>query len=464
MDLKMLAESFKAATCIISVERFPDGGYGNIRIVTGNTPYLATIETSYVPGVPARKFVPDSPYETYLPPDSNFEEFCYQCALQGRSLHTYVHPDRYNIWFNIYMMPIKSDKENIGYCTYSMEFAQAADVDIMSNISPDISSAVLKTCIKLHGTDNYEDTMQEIIEDVRYICNASQCCIMLMDYNIRKCSVLCESVDPKRAKGSAHDLLNDGIFELAESWMDSLYGSDCIMIKNEHDMEVLRERNPEWYESMASFNVESILMYPLRHGGNDLGYLWATDFDVSDPIRTKETLELTAYFLASEIASHKMMQSLQIMSTTDLLTGIKNRNAMNNRIDAIVSGTDKLPDTVGVVFADLNGLKNKNDTEGHNAGDLMLKNAANILQNIFVDKEIYRAGGDEFMVIAENISREDFELRVTQLREVIKEHDSVSMAVGSTFSENCTDIRNAMSKADELMYKDKEMYYSSFDK
>ena len=69
MDLKLIVESFKAATCVLSVKKLPDGGYGDIRIVTGNTPYLATIETSYVPGEPTKKFIPNSPYETYLPKD-----------------------------------------------------------------------------------------------------------------------------------------------------------------------------------------------------------------------------------------------------------------------------------------------------------------------------------------------------------------------------------------------------------
>lgn len=461
MDLKLIVESFKAATCVLSVKKLPDGGYGDIRIVTGNTPYLATIETSYVPGEPAKKFIPNSPYETYLPKDMNFEEYCYQSAILGKPLHTYVHPERFNIWFNIYMMPLQSDRDDVGYCTYSMEFAHAADVDIMSNISPDIAAAVLRTCIKLHGSEDFRSAMQEIITDVRNLSNASQCCIMLMDYNTRNCSVLCESTDPERSKGSAFDLINDDFFELADSWMETISGSDCLMLKNEQDMEILRKRNPAWYDSMAEFGVESLLMYPLIYSGNTIGFLWATDFDVSDPIRTKETLELTVYFLASGIANHKMMKSLEIMSTTDLLTGIKNRNAMNNRVDGIVSGAEQLPDSLGVVFADLNGLKTKNDTEGHVAGDLMLKNAANILQNVFVGNEIYRAGGDEFMVIAVNISREEFEARVKKLREVTKGNESVSLAVGSIYDEHYTDIRAAMRLADEMMYKDKEMYYKT---
>ena len=51
-----------------------------------------------------------------------------------------------------------------------------------------------------------------------------------------------------------------------------------------------------------------------------------------------------------------------------------------------------------MVFADLNGLKRINDCDGHQAGDLLLKNASMALQNAFIGDEIYRAGGDEFLI------------------------------------------------------------------
>ena len=98
MNFINLVESFHAPTCIISVERKPDGGYGEIRIVTGNKKYLAPIERPFfsaipdMPGVPEilkaeKKFIPNSLYEKYLPKDIGFEDICYRAAVKKIPIH-----------------------------------------------------------------------------------------------------------------------------------------------------------------------------------------------------------------------------------------------------------------------------------------------------------------------------------------------------------------------------------------
>ena len=51
----------------------------------------------------------------------------------------------------------------------------------MSNISADLATQVLETCIKLRGNDDFKKTMQDVIVDIRKLCKAEQCCILLMD-------------------------------------------------------------------------------------------------------------------------------------------------------------------------------------------------------------------------------------------------------------------------------------------
>jgi diguanylate cyclase (GGDEF)-like protein len=79
------------------------------------------------------------------------------------------------------------------------------------------------------------------------------------------------------------------------------------------------------------------------------------------------------FLISAEIAGYKMMKRPEITSYSDMLTGVMNRNAMNNRITGIIEETENLAEPYGVVFADLNGLKRVNDEQGHAAGDLLLK-------------------------------------------------------------------------------------------
>ena len=171
MDFQTIVDGFSTSTCIISVEKKPNGSYGQIRIVTGNKPYIESIEGVVdAPKMLSNKFVPNSEYQRYFPRDLNFEEFCYRSAVLKQPLHSYVHPDRYDFWFNLFFMPLESDDENIAYCTYSQELTHEKNTQKMTNLSYETTSDVLSTCIKLRESDNFEQTLNKVIKDIREIC------------------------------------------------------------------------------------------------------------------------------------------------------------------------------------------------------------------------------------------------------------------------------------------------------
>ena len=469
MNFQDFVDTFSAMTCIISIEKFPDGHYGNIRLVAGNKAYIASIEDTknnmVANQMVSNKFIPDSPYENYIPKDLNFEDQCYRCAVLKKPSHQYIHPDRYTFWLDMYMMPLESDEPNKYYCSYSQQVTIKADSGMMSNLSADTSSAVLETCIKLRGTKNFKHTMDEVINDIRNICKANLCCILLTDEEERKCSVLGQASAPDINVVPMEVYIEecfDNFYDIVETWKDTIAGSTCLIINDMYDMEVLRERNPVWYESLQGADVESLVLFPLEYNDILLGYIWAINFDVSNTMKIKEILEITSFFLASEISNYQLFNKLEIMSSVDQLTGTYNRNAMNNRIIRFVSGKDPKPNCYSIVFADLNGLKQANDNNGHLAGDTLLKNAANKLMEVFPECEIYRAGGDEFMIIAVDLPEKLITERAEKLRRESEDPNNISFALGTFFDDKDGDIRVAMRTADERMYADKERYYEKF--
>ena len=467
MDLQALVDSFEPMTCIMSVEVFPDGSYGNIRIVVGNKAYVNSIENPDVicfSEMLDNKFVPDSPYERYIPKDLNFENACYNSAVLKKSFHTYIHPERYSFWVDMYMMPLASDKENIYYCTYSQELTPEANTKRMSNVDATVSVSVLETCIKLRGTADFKHTIDDVISDIREMCGAQVCCILLTDFKERKCSVLCDSSAPGLGLLPVSEYLNahyTNFFDIVATWKDTIAGSTCLIIQNESDMEVLRERNPVWCESMQASGIQSIVLYPLLYNDETLGYIWAINFDTENTVRIRATLEITSYFVASEIANYQLLEQLETMSTVDMLTDVYNRNAMNKRIDELMQDSGSKPDSLAVVFADLNGLKQVNDNDGHVAGDMLLKDAAGIFKKVFFDGEIYRAGGDEFMAIVTDISEEELEKRIEKLKKYSETDGNVSFSLGYCYDASDCNIRKAMSIADKSMYKNKQQFYEN---
>ena len=454
MNFQSIVDSIPTAACVISVEKLDGDNYGKIRIVTGNRPYLDTIEhPAENLAMLTRKFVPNSDYTDYLTRDMNFEDASYNAAVKKKCLHSYAHPARFDVWFNMSFIPLFPDDGNICYCMYIMEINFKPDAKRMSTISADIASSVLETCIKLRSPDDFKETMQSICVDIRDLCDSEHCCILLMDNEKRSCSVLCEAFSQDTKLLPMETYVDDAFYDIADSWKDTIAGSNCLIVKNQHDMDIVKERNPVWHSSITAAGGKTIVLFPLEFKGELLGYIWAINFSDDKAETIKETLELTTFILASELYSYRMMGKLHILSSTDMLTGVMNRNEMNNYVDALAKRPSN--ESVGVVFADLNGLKAVNDGEGHVAGDTLLKNAANAMREVFAVHEIFRAGGDEFVVILTNVTGEELNEKAEKLRKVTEKYDNLVFAIGTAYENDVKNMRLALHNADERMYADK---------
>jgi diguanylate cyclase (GGDEF)-like protein len=464
-DFHKFSEHINAMASVFSVEVFPDGTYGNIRLVTGNSIFFKNTEENRnkigEQGIYNTEFVPNQPYEHYIPKDKNFEEFCYNSAIRGETLHTYIHPERMPIWIHLTAFPLRSDKPNIGYCAYVQSFSEMPDYELMTNIAPDIASNVLQICMKLRGANDFMSAISEVISDIRSMSTAERCCILTTDFGQRKCSVLCEAISDKADLAPMKDYVTDDFFAIVDTWHETIAGSTCAIIKDGQDWERLQKINPVWYNSIKAGGVNNIILFPLRYRNDILGFIWASNFDISQTLKIKETLELTTYFVASELANHQLFNRLETLSSKDVLTGVMNRNAMNNRIDGLIAENPDSDEPVGIVFADLNGLKQVNDNDGHFAGDLLLKDAALTLQKHFPEYEVYRAGGDEFMVLALEADKDVFIKKVEHFKEMTSTPDNVCFAAGWCYATVGT-IRKALQTADSNMYADKEEFYKKY--
>ena len=425
MDLQKYVDGFGAMTCIVSVENLGNGNRGKFRIVTGNKAYIDSIEHP-APGAELliQKFTPNQEYTNYLTRDLNFEEYCYKAAVEKRCLNSYATADRIQgVWFNMVFLPVAYEEGNLCFCTYTMEINFEANLDRMASLPADVTANVIKICLELRSTKEFSEMMNDVIQDVRNMFDAEHCCILLMDSFERKCTVLCEALSENTVLTTMNNYNNDGFYDIADSWKGLIAGSNCLVVKDEHDLEVVRERNPIWYESFTSAHGKNIILFPLKYGEKLLGYIWAMNYDIAKATSIKETFETTASILASAISNYLLMDRLKVLSSKDNLTGVMNRNEMNNYVDKLSLENAGSDTPIGVVFADLNGLKRVNDKYGHNSGDTLLKNAAKVLEEVFDTDEIFRAGGDEFTIIVTGITEEELNKRVEAVREVSRKYE-----------------------------------------
>ena len=114
----------------------------------------------------------------------------------------------------------------------------------------------------------------------------------------------------------------------------------------------------------------------------------------------------------------------------------------------------------GLVIFDVNGLKHINDTQGHEAGDKLLKDACSLICKTFSHSPVFRIGGDEFVAILEG---EDYLNRITLLsgfeNKVEENLQNGGAVVASGLAvykpESDKDYRFIFDRADERMYERK---------
>ena len=453
MDHQAIVDSYEQLAVVVSVNLSGGEDYGVFRLVAANDLYKKAILGR------GKEFVPNTLYTDYMDRDLNFENLCMNCIIEKKPIHSYVNAPIFNAWLSLFALPLRSDEDGLSYCLFSYDMDENVDADKLADTSGESAGQVLKTCIRLRETDDFNEAMDSIICDIREMCDADRCCILLTEFNKRVCSVLCEDIRGGCGLLPMDTYINDDFFNIVESWIDTLNGSNCIVVSDEREFNVLKEVNPEWASSLESGGINSVVLYPLKSNNEILGFIWAVNFDTERALAIKEILEITTFILSGELATKQLFERMEKMSRTDLLTGVYNRNAMNNRIDSY-STSSSVP--FGVVFADLNALKYTNDTSGHASGDELLRRAANILKDIFDGYEVYRAGGDEFMVFAPGINEYEFYTCVNSLKVLAdseQDFDHVCFAVGSCYCDTGEDVRLALHEADKKMYRDKEKFY-----
>ncbi|MBN2540714.1 MAG: sensor domain-containing diguanylate cyclase [Bacilli bacterium] len=159
----------------------------------------------------------------------------------------------------------------------------------------------------------------------------------------------------------------------------------------------------------------------------------------------------------------KYIEELKILSFTDQLTKLHNRQYMEEQLFELRK-SENYP--ISIISADLDGLKEVNDSLGHQAGDELLRRFAAILKESHdKDEEIFRIGGDEFIIIATNTDEKAAETLVHHINHRITSHNSlpssllkISVSIGfSTSLESSSNLSTMLALADKEMYRVKNL-------
>lgn len=159
-------------------------------------------------------------------------------------------------------------------------------------------------------------------------------------------------------------------------------------------------------------------------------------------------------------------------ATLDALTGFYNRRQLEERIKQEVSGAKRQKRNLCTIMTDIDYFKNVNDTYGHAAGDLVLKNVSSVIKHQLRDYDIAgRYGGEEFAIILPYTKIEEAQMVAQRLRRAVENTkidiskvntDTDEKIIGVTISLGISEYKTGdnektlLQKADKALYKAKE--------
>ena len=312
-----------------------------------------------------------------------------------------------------------------------------------------VSNTLIKCIRVLNSHPDMDVALNKLLEIIDKYFDGDRAYIFENDYERQTISNLYEyTVDGVVPE---IDELQDVPLGAIDYWMDRFREDGTFYIS---DVKKEVDKDTDTYRLLKVQNIKKLIAVPLIEEKKIIGFI-----GVDNPKQNYEDLSLLSsvtFFILDSIEKREMTKELQKMSFEDGLTRLNNRNKFNQVMDELKVTP---PKSMGVVYLDLNGLKEVNDRFGHEAGDKLIKKSAKIIYDIF-GVDAFRIGGDEFVAIVVNDSKESFVNKVKSTKALMKQKE-VSISVGTSFREENCDIEKQLADADMKMYEEKQKFYKS---
>jgi diguanylate cyclase (GGDEF)-like protein len=211
-------------------------------------------------------------------------------------------------------------------------------------------------------------------------------------------------------------------------------------------------------------NLQSAIVVPLMIGDRVLGTLGIFHLNPEGKFSKEDQHLLSLFAQHASIAMENAMlfEKIRQMARIDEVTGLLNRRAFKEIGEYEVNRAKRLGHPVSLAMIDLDNFKHINDTFGHNAGDLALKETARIFrENIRNIDIIGRYGGDEATILMPETNKENAVLAMERLRVYLEEspikagnetlHITASIGV-VTYLEKPPNLDEIIKQADSAMY------------
>ena len=369
--------------------------------------------------------------------------YCQQALAERKTVHACFYSEEAKHWLDFKVSPASEPDTVVFLFTNIDEFI------LKSQRERNTDNIILLISKLLNNGEDFETCMNHALEQLSAFIHPDRLYVLETD-GITASNTFEWCADG--VKPEIETLQNLSYDEYLGGWEKYLKKSSSVVIA---DIEELKGDDPVDYENLKRQGIHRLAAAPFYDGGKLIGYLGADNYEQNDLVNTQAVLNSISYFIGAKIVNHRLMEGLNRLSRRDTLTGVYNRNAMIERINQLAK--QHVP--IGLVYADVNNLKFINDSGGHEAGDQVLRDSAEILVVQFGRERVYRAGGDEFVVIVPDITQKEFHAAYEVLAMKMREQKINQFSSGAYWYSDSSGVEEALRIADRQMYEQKRLFY-----
>ena len=219
-------------------------------------------------------------------------------------------------------------------------------------------------------------------------------------------------------------------------------------------------------DAASHFTTRSIICVPLITRGRCLGVIELVNRIENESFVEDDLLLLTAIadFTAIAIDNAISLNRVHELTITDDLTRLYNSRFLHSRLDYEVERAKRFKKPLSMIFLDLDNFKMVNDIHGHLYGSKLLQEVARLILGLIRNVDMAcRYGGDEFIVVMPETSKQDAmvvaeKLRLAMKKAVFLSDDGVNVRLTGSFGvasypEDAMDKNGLIQKADKAMYR-----------
>lgn len=272
-----------------------------------------------------------------------------------------------------------------------------------NNYQMEFQKLVSSTTLDLVGfcEENSYDKLNSLLEKIGKFFNVDRTYIFTINHNNDTMTYSNEWCDIGIAKevGTIEEIP----IETFPWWIDQLESEKRVYIKDVNYMP--KEANAE-QEQLRRQEVKSLISLPVTREGEIHAFV-----GMDSVLETKswseediELLNIIANILANVLTPVQIDKETKFKAYNDSLTKLPNRFLFADRVNQAISLSKRTGGFIAIVFIDLDGFKAVNDTIGHRGGDQLLKQVAKNLSEVIRKTDtVARFGGDEFLIMINNI-------------------------------------------------------------